>query len=61
MTSTLTISRRFIEDFMEQDAPCFALAMIEERGRLFAALVFNPGVALPDGSNAFVVTFPRRA
>ena len=52
MTSTLTISRRFIEDFMEQDAPCFALAMIEERGRLFAALVFNPGVALPDGISA---------
>lgn len=47
MTSTLTISRRFIEDFMEQDAPCFALAMLEERGRLFAALVLNPGEALP--------------
>lgn len=52
MTATLTISRRFIEDFMGQDAPCFALAMLEERGRLFAALVLNPGVALPDGVSA---------
>jgi hypothetical protein len=32
---------------LEQDAPCFALAMIEERQRPCAALVLNPGVALP--------------
>lgn len=47
LVSTLKISRWFVADFGAQDAPCFALAMIEHRDRLFAALVLKPCETLP--------------
>ena len=43
----LTLNRPFVQDFMAQEAPCFALGMVEERGRPFAVLALRPGVSIP--------------
>lgn len=43
----LTAHRRFISDFMEAEAPCFALGMVEERGEKVGFLGIRPDVAMP--------------
>jgi hypothetical protein len=48
----LTLNRHFVERFLAQDAPCFALAMVEERGQLFAGLALRLDVPLPPGISA---------
>lgn len=43
----LTLNRQFVQDFIAQEAPCFALGMVEERKQLFAALALRPKVSIP--------------
>lgn len=45
----LTLNRRFVQDFLAQDAPCFALGLIEAQGQPCAVLALRPGVAIPPG------------
>jgi hypothetical protein len=48
----LTLNRHFVQHFLAQDAPCFALAMVEERRQLFAGLALRLDVSLPPGISA---------
>jgi hypothetical protein len=48
----LTFNRRFIEDFVNEDAPCCALGLIEERQQSYAVLALNLGVSIPPGITA---------
>lgn len=45
----LTLNRRFIRDFLDETAPCFALGMVEETRQQFAVLALRPGVTIPPG------------
>jgi hypothetical protein len=48
----LTLNRHFIQHFLAQEAPCFALALVEERKQLFAGLALRLDVPLPPGISA---------
>ena len=43
----LTLNRRFLQDFLAEAAPRFALGMIEERKQPYAVLALRPGVTIP--------------
>ena len=43
----LTLNRRFLQDFLAEAAPCFALGLVEERKRPYAVLALRPGVTIP--------------
>lgn len=43
----LTLNRRFLQDFIGETAPCFAIGMAEERQQQYAVLALRPGVAIP--------------
>lgn len=43
----LTLNRQFVEDFIAQEAPCFALGMVEERKQLFAGLALRLDLPIP--------------
>jgi hypothetical protein len=43
----LTISRPFVEDFLEEDAPCFAMCIVEERKKQRALLAFRSDEIIP--------------
>ncbi len=45
----LTLNRRFVQDFLAQDAPCCARGLIEAHGQPCAVLALRPGVAIPSG------------
>ncbi len=45
----LTLNRRFVQDFLAQDAPCCALGLSEAHGQPCAVLALRPGVAIPSG------------
>ena len=47
---TLTLNRRFVQDFVAKDPPCFALGMIEERDQPYAVLALRPGLEIPAGT-----------
>lgn len=44
---TLTVNRRFLEEFLDAEAPCFAMGMVEEQGRPCGFLALRPGDAIP--------------
>jgi len=48
----LALNRQLVEDLIAQDAPCFALGMVEERKQRFAALALRPGARIPSDISA---------
>ncbi|MGA8053757.1 MAG: hypothetical protein WCA12_07835 [Burkholderiales bacterium] len=48
----LALNRQFVQDFVAQDAPCFALGMVEERKQLFAGLALRLDVPIPPDISA---------
>ncbi len=47
MLSTLTVNRQFMREFIAADIPCFALGMVEERGRQCGFLALRPEEEIP--------------
>ncbi len=47
MQPTLTVNRQFITEFIAADTPCFALGMVEERGRQCGLLALRPEEEIP--------------
>ena len=47
MLPTLTVNRSFIREFIAADTPCFALGMVEERGRQYGLLALRPEADIP--------------
>jgi len=47
LRSALTVNRSFIREFIAADAPCFALAMVEEQQRQYGLLALRPDKAIP--------------
>lgn len=47
LLTALAINRQFIRDFIDADAPCFALGMLEERKQVCGFLALRPNVAIP--------------
>jgi hypothetical protein len=47
MLSALTVNRSFMREFIEADAPCFALGLVEEQGRPCGFLALRPGEEIP--------------
>ncbi len=47
MLPTLTVNRSFMREFIAADAPCFALGMVEERGRRCGLLALRPEEEIP--------------
>ena len=43
----IIVNRAFIEDFMDEDAPCFAMAILEERQKKSAFLALRTTTPLP--------------
>jgi hypothetical protein len=43
----LAIHRQFIDDFIAEETPCFALGMIEERKQKLGLMALRPGQAIP--------------
>jgi hypothetical protein len=43
----LIVNRRFMSDFLDADTPCFALGMVEERGRRCGLMAFRFDRPLP--------------
>lgn len=46
----LTVNRSFISEFLAAPAPCFALGMVEERGRACGFLAVRPDEVIPHDS-----------
>jgi hypothetical protein len=44
---TLTVNRHFMRAFLAADTPCFALGMLEERGRQYGLLALRPDEEIP--------------
>ncbi len=47
MLPTLTVNRSFMREFIAAAAPCFALGMVEERGRQCGLLALRPEEEIP--------------
>ncbi len=47
MLPALTVNRSFMHAFIAADAPCFALGMVEERGRQCGLLALRPEEEIP--------------
>ena len=47
MLPTLTVNRSFMREFIAAEAPCFALGMVEERGRHCGLLALRPEEEIP--------------
>src|SRR5262249_45864345 len=45
----LTVNWRFMREFVDARAPCFALGMVEERGRACGFLAMRPDEVIPPG------------
>ncbi len=43
----LVMNRKFIEDFVSEKAPCFAVGMIEEKRKNIGLLALRPGKSIP--------------
>jgi hypothetical protein len=43
----LTVNRRFIQDFVSAEAPCFALGLVEEHGHTHGFLALRPDQEIP--------------
>ena len=43
----LIVNRSFMFEFVDADAPCFALGMVEERKGAYAFLALRPGIVIP--------------
>lgn len=43
----LTVNRQFMNDFVSAPTPCFALGLVEERGRTSGFLALRPDGAIP--------------
>lgn len=44
---TLTVNESFFFDFMDAQAPCVALGLVEDAGETFGLISLRPGVVLP--------------
>lgn len=47
MLPKLTVNRQLMNEFIAADPPCFALGMVEERGRRCGFLALQPGRVIP--------------
>jgi len=45
---TLTLNRRFVQDFLAAAAPCFAMGLVEERKTLIPFLAIRTATDIPD-------------
>ncbi|NJL51212.1 MAG: hypothetical protein HC930_01520 [Hydrococcus sp. SU_1_0] len=43
----LIVNRSFMVEFVTADAPCFAMGLVEERGREYGFLTFRPNHSIP--------------
>jgi len=43
----LTVNRSFMYDFVDAEAPCFALGLVEERKQTCGLLALRPGEPIP--------------
>ena len=54
---TLILNRSFIEDFVDAEAPCFALGLVEEHGKTYGFLALRPDEEIPASASSFGFNF----